>query len=106
MLTTAYDYVTEEGLCTEESYPYHASAGECITNCTTHVQPHTVSYGALKATEASFMQQLVKQPVMTAIGLTAGVQVRRPFLAHALACISLVICLRTALLFWGLHSAV
>lgn len=64
----AYDYVKDQGLCTEAQYPYTGSAGQCADQgCGSKWR--VVSYRDIPGNETALMAAVAQQPV--AVGIEA-----------------------------------
>jgi C1A family cysteine protease len=66
MMDNAFQYIIDNGLCTNSSYPYQANSGQCM-NTTCHKVVHIKKYHDIKPNEHALARAVVKQPVSVAI---------------------------------------
>mmetsp|Transcript_23221 Transcript_23221/g.42738 ORF Transcript_23221/g.42738 Transcript_23221/m.42738 type:complete len:598 (+) Transcript_23221:70-1863(+) len=66
----ALEYMKQEGLCSESSYPYIASATECkAQHCSEYIPPGKITYQQIPTGSVTgMMAALVKSPVSTHVG--------------------------------------
>jgi len=68
LMDDAFEYVIDNGLCTEASYPYTAADGSCKSSCTNAINKGDLSgYKDLPTDESKFQAAVAQQPVSIAI---------------------------------------
>jgi len=69
LMDSAFQYVIDNGLCTEASYPYTAEDGTCASSkCTDAIKKGVLSgFKDLPTTESSYQAVVAQQPVSIAI---------------------------------------
>lgn len=65
LMTSAFDYIVDHGLCSSADYPYHAKDEKCKTTCKTAVS--IKSYVELQPTEAALAEGTTAQPISVAL---------------------------------------
>jgi len=66
----AFDYLKDEAVCSEESYPYKAHAGTCeASSCTVAIPKHAISgyYDVPEDDEKALMEAVSHRPLSVAI---------------------------------------
>jgi C1A family cysteine protease len=76
LMTQAYDYVLQNGLCKEDDYTYTGQDGQCKSSkCTPVVQPNSFTYDNVEAGSEKSLQKFVDaRPVAIAVEANSAFQ--------------------------------